>query len=91
MYDWFSVGYNRNPYFYHPIFPAMFIKKVTNNKKGITYLTYRLVKSQRINGNPKHINILEMGSLSSIPLEKHKAQADRIEQLMAGDSLLFSD
>ena len=69
----------------------MFIKKVTNNKKGITYLTYRLVKSQRINGNPNHINILEMGSLSEIPLEKHKALAERIEQLMVGDVLLFSD
>ena len=68
----------------------MFIKKVTNNKKGITYLTYRLVKSQRINGNPKHINILEMGSLAEIPLGKHKALADRIEQLMSGDALLFS-
>ncbi|MFZ4548293.1 MAG: IS1634 family transposase [Bacteroidales bacterium] len=69
----------------------MFIKKVTNNKKGTVYLTYRLVKSQRVNGNPKHINILEMGSLPEIPFEKHKALADRIEQLMAGDALLFSD
>ncbi len=68
----------------------MFIKKVTNNKKGITYLTYRLVKSQRVNGNPKHINLLEMGSLPDIPLEKHKALADRIEQLTAGDTMLFS-
>ena len=65
----------------------MFIKKVTNNKNGIAYLTYRLVKSQRIEGIPKHINILELGSLSEIPLEKHKVLSDRIEQLMHGDTL----
>lgn len=68
----------------------MFIKKVTNNKGGVSYLTYRLVKSQRINGIPRHINILEMGSLSDIPLEQHKALADRIEQLMDEDTLLFT-
>lgn len=69
----------------------MFIKKVTNNKNGISYLTYRLVKSQRIDGIPRHINILELGSLSEIPLEKHKALADRIEQLICEDTLLFSN
>ena len=69
----------------------MFIKKVTNNKKGTAYLTYRLVKSQRVEGIPKHINILELGSLPEIPLEMHKALADRIEQLISGDALLFSD
>ena len=69
----------------------MFIKKVTNNKKGMVYLTYRLVKSQRVNGIPKHINIIELGSLPEIPLDKHKALADRIGQLMLEDTLLFSN
>lgn len=69
----------------------MFIKKVTNNKKGMAYLTYRLVKSQRVNGIPKHINILELGSLPEIPLDKHKALADRIGQLMSEETLLFSN
>ena len=69
----------------------MFIKKVTNNKNGISYLTYRLVKSQRIGGVPRHINILELGSLSDIPIEQHKALAHRIEQLMLDDTLLFFD
>ena len=69
----------------------MFIKKVTNNKKGMVYLTYRLVKSQRVNGIPKHINIIELGSLPEIPLDKHKALADRIEQLMFEETLLFSN
>jgi transposase len=69
----------------------MFIKKVTNNKGGVSYLTYRLVKSRRINGIPRHINILEMGSLSDIPSEQHKALADRIEQLIDEDTLLFTN
>jgi len=69
----------------------MFIKKVTNNKKGMAYLTYRLVKSQRVDGIPKHINIIELGSLPEIPLDKHKPLADRIEQLILEDTLLFSN
>ena len=55
------------------------------------YLTYRLVKSVRVEGIPKHINILELGSLSEIPMEKHKVLADRIEQLIFGNVLLFCD
>lgn len=69
----------------------MFIKKVTNNKNGIPYLTYRLVKSQRVDGVPRHINILELGSIPEIPLEKHKFLADRIEQLIREDTLLFTN
>jgi hypothetical protein len=54
----------------------MFIKKVTNRKNGAIYLTYRLVKSMRVNGIPKHVNILELGSLADIPEQKHKALAN---------------
>lgn len=73
------------------MFFVMFIKKVTNKKNGTVYLSYRLVKSQRINGIPKHINILELGSLQEIPSENHKDLADRIEQLISNDTLLFSN
>jgi len=59
----------------------MFIKKVTNRKSGKTYITYRLVKSIRVDGTPRHVSILELGSLASFPVKKHKALADRIEQL----------
>lgn len=69
----------------------MFIKKVTNSKKGVSYVTFRLVKSQRVNGKPQHVNILEMGSLSDIPAEKYKPLADRIEQLIQNESLLFDN
>jgi transposase len=70
---------------------VMFIKKVTNSKKGISYLTYRLVKSRRVNGKPQHVNILELGSLADVPSEKFKALADRIEQLIQDDALLFDN
>jgi len=69
---------------------TVFIKKVTNKKGGATYITYRLVKSKRIDGKPRHINILELGSLSSIPLEKHKELADLIENFITGEVLLFN-
>jgi transposase len=69
----------------------MFIKKVTNRKQGSMYLTYRLVKSVRLNGKPQHVNILELGSLQELPIESHKALADRIEQLINQDSLLFEN
>jgi len=59
----------------------MFIKKITNRKSGKTYITYRLVKSIRVEGTPRHISVLELGSLAAFPVEKHKALADRIEQL----------
>lgn len=59
----------------------MFIKKVTNRKSGKTYITYRLVKSKRIDDTPRHVSVLELGSLAAFPVEKHKALAYRIEQL----------
>ncbi len=69
----------------------MFIKKVTNKKANTTYLTYRLVRSKRINGKSRHINILELGSLSNIPLNKHKELAKKIEKFINGASLFFKE
>jgi transposase len=60
----------------------MFIKKVTNQKEGKTYLTYRLVKSVRINGVPRHITILELGSLASLDEKQHPKLAHRIGELI---------
>jgi len=59
----------------------MFIKKVTNRKSGKIYISYRLVKSKRVDGTSRHISVLELGSLAGFPVDKHKALADRIEQL----------
>ena len=67
----------------------MFIKKVTNRKAGKTYITYRLVKSTRLHGVPRHVPILDLGSLAGFPLEKHKALADRMEQLIDNQLDMF--
>lgn len=68
----------------------MFIKKVTNRKSGKTYISYRLVKSKRIDGVPRHINILDLGSLADISVEKHKDLANRIEQLISNQLDILS-
>lgn len=68
----------------------MFIKKVTNRKGDKTYLTYRLVKSKRVDGLPRHITILELGALPNLGVEKHKALSKRIGQLVSNQlDLLF--
>lgn len=69
----------------------MFIKKVTNRKAGKTYITYRLVKSKRVDGVPKHITVLELGSLVNLATEKHKALSDRIKQLVSNQLDILSD
>lgn len=69
----------------------MFIKKVTNRKAGKTYITYRLVKSKRVDGVPKHITVLELGSLVNLATEKHKALAARIKQLISNQLDILSD
>jgi hypothetical protein len=68
----------------------MFIKKITNRKSGKIYITYRLVKSKRIGGVPKHVSILELGSLAKLPTEKHKTLADRIDQLLSNQLEILS-
>lgn len=69
----------------------MFIKKVTNRKAGKTYITYRLVKSKRVDGVPKHITVLELGSLVNLATEKHKALAAKIKQLISNQLDILSD
>ncbi len=69
----------------------MFIKKVTNNKYNKIYITYRLVKSKRMNGKPRHINILELGTLPNIPVERHKELAHKIEDFINGENLFFKE
>ncbi len=60
----------------------MFIKKVTNRKAGKVYISYRLVKSKRIEGVSRHITILDLGSLAGLGVEKHKALANRMTWLI---------
>lgn len=62
----------------------MFIKKITkrNKETGAMYLTYRLVRSYKIDKKPRHETIIDMGTLSGIDLSLHKQLADRIEELL---------
>jgi transposase len=69
----------------------MFIKKVTNRKARKTYITYRLVKSKRVNGVPRHINVLDLGSLAGLSVGKHKDLAIRIEQLIDNQLDIFPE
>ncbi len=71
----------------------MFIKKIskpdrTGNK---TYTYYRLVHSYKVGSKNRQQIILNLGKLETIPKEKHKLLADRIESIILGEkNLLFS-
>ena len=62
----------------------MFIKKITKRNKdtGGMYLTYRLVRSYRLDNKPRHETIIDLGTIPNIELSKHKQLADRIEELL---------
>jgi hypothetical protein len=69
----------------------MFIKKITKTDKTSKnqYVTFRLVQSFRLAGKPRHRNILDLGTLPDIPPDKHKALANRIEELLCNQTNLF--
>lgn len=69
----------------------MFIKTIRKKNKGSDKLfTYhRLVESYRTESGPRHRVVLNLGTLSID--EKHfKTLADRIEQIVAGNTALFT-
>lgn len=70
----------------------MFIKQIkkknTNSDKEYTY--YRLVHTYKLGNKVRHQNIVSLGKLESLPRERHKYLADRIEELITGNtSLVF--
>lgn len=69
----------------------MFIKKITNRKEGKIYITYRLVKSMRIDGIPRHISVLDLGSLNDLAQHKHRPLAQRIEELINNQTNMFDN
>lgn len=72
----------------------MFVKQITKKNKGADkqYIYYRLVHTYKIGNKVRHQNILSLGKLENLPRERHKALADRIEELITGiGSSLFSD
>jgi hypothetical protein len=71
----------------------MFIKRIdkSSNKTGLTYFTYRLCESYRIDNKVRHRNILNVGKLENIRKEDFKLLCDRIEQKVKGVNPLFSN
>jgi len=71
----------------------MFIKKITkpNRTGNKTYTYYRLVHSYKVGVKNRQQTILNLGTLETIPKQKHKLLADRIESIILGErNLLFS-
>lgn len=72
----------------------MFVKQIKkkNNNSDKQYIYYRLVHTYKIGNKVRHQNILSLGSLETLPRDRHKALADRIEELVTGNgSSLFSN
>jgi len=69
----------------------MFIRKTThtNNKNGQAYSTYKLIESVRTERGPRQRAVLNLGSDFTIDPEQWKELADRIEQIISGQTCLF--
>jgi hypothetical protein len=66
----------------------MFVKQIKKKNKNSDkqYIYYRLVHTYKIGNKIRHQNILSLGGLENLPRERHKALADRIEELVTGNS-----
>lgn len=66
----------------------MFIKQIKKRNKNSDkeYVYYRLIHSYKIGKKSRHQNILNLGKLEGLCRTKHKILADRIEELVTGNS-----
>jgi hypothetical protein len=72
----------------------MFVKQIKKKNKNSDkeYVYYRLAHTYKIGNKVRHQNIISLGRLETLPRERHKALADRIEELVTGNSTsLFAD
>jgi len=72
----------------------MFIKQIKKKNKNSDkeYVYYRLIHGYKIGNKTRHQNILNLGKLEGVNKLHHKALADRIEELVTGNSnTLFHD
>lgn len=72
----------------------MYIKRITKKNKNSDkeYIYYRLIHGYKIGNKTRHQNILNLGKLEGVEKRHHKALADRIEELITGNSTtLFPD
>jgi transposase len=69
----------------------MFIKKTlkTDRKSGKEYFAYHLVESTRTAKGPRQRTLLYMGSQIALPEGDHKLLAQRIEEIITGNSPLL--
>ncbi len=69
---------------------TMFIKKISKTNKGYdkTFIYHRLMESYRTEHGPRQRTVLNLGKLD-IASEQWKLLADRIEQIVTGQDLLF--
>jgi transposase len=69
----------------------MFIRKTTHtsNKNAQVYSTYKLIESVRTERGPRQRTVLNLGSDFNLPQEQWKELADRIEQIISGQTCLF--
>ena len=69
----------------------MFIKKSikTDSKNGKSYAAYHLVESVRTERGPRQRVLLYLGSQIDLPEEEHKLLAQRIEEIVIGQKMLF--
>ena len=69
----------------------MYIRKVTHidkkNRRG--YHTFKLVESVRTERGPRQRTMLNLGSVFALPEEQWKDLANRIEEIVTGQSPLF--
>lgn len=70
----------------------MYIKEIkkTNKNSDKIYTYYRLVHSYKVGVKIRHQNIVGLGTLDDVEKQHHKLLADRIEELLTGNTgLLF--
>lgn len=69
----------------------MFIRKVIKKNKNVdkSYEYYRLTHSYRVGSKTRQQVILNLGTLENLSKYKHKALADRIEEILTGVSVIF--
>ena len=67
----------------------MFIRKVfhTDKKNNTVYHTFKLVESVRTQRGPRQRMVLNLGADFSVPEEKWKELANRIEEIATGQGV----
>lgn len=69
----------------------MFVRKVNHYNKSnrVEYHTYKLVESVRTERGPRQRTLLNLGTDFNLPKEKWKEFANRVEEIITGQTSLF--